>query len=219
MNLPSRESLEYVAAAGGAGAVFYSFWKWVWPVMTNFVKRTIALRDAVEAMPQTLQDIAYIKEQMTTLLGVSKRLQGMILPNGGSSLPDKMDRMGRELSALANLQKAAQNTNTRMATFEAGLDGRITDASKTYARWTGTQVEDLKNWGWVNTVDPRDVARVRSEYTSAVADQRSCTIDYAVIGHDGISTAVELTLTPVPDNGRPVESFFGSIMRVEDDDA
>ena len=203
----------------------YGAWKWLVPKAVRLAKRRAARAEALDALPQALADVTAMRGQIDSIAGMAKRVQQMVLPNGGSSLPDKMDRIeravaaqGKEITALANLQKAAQNTNTRMATFECRLDGRLTDANKTYARWTGLQVTELLNWGWINTIAHAQQARVRREYGEAIADARACTLEYSMIDHTGVEVPVELTLTPVPDNGAAVESFFGSILRMEQDD-
>lgn len=230
--MPSNATLQYIASLGAALAAIAAIWKWIWPAAVSAYERMIAFRDSVEALPDTIRQVADIKEEVLATKAIACRVQQMVLPNGGSSLPDKIDamrtafdargevliNMGKEISALTNLQKAAQDTNTRMATFETGPDGKVTKASKTYARWTGMQVSDLLNHGWLNSIHPSDMTRVRGEFVSAIQDCRTALIDYLMLDQNHVGVKVEMTLTPVPDGANPCDSFFGSIARVEQDD-
>jgi hypothetical protein len=209
-------------------------WKWLLPVLVSGWKRFVALLDTIESIPVALADVGAMKEQIGVITAVTTRIQQMVLPNGGSSLPDKMDAMKKsfdsrsellasmqkDITGISQMQKARLNVDSNTACFETDPYGKVIEATitRTFTRWAGLQVTELSGWGWINIIHPEDMSRVRSAYLSAVQDCRTLIVRFAMIMHDGIAHEVELQLTPVPDGANPCEKFFGALTKVEENE-
>lgn len=234
MQLPSRETLEYITVFLSCVGALYAAWRWLLPVLIRAYKRVAALANTIEAIPGALGDVTSMKEQLGVVAATTGRIQQMVLPNGGSSLPDKMDAMKKsfddrglvlaamqkDLLGISQMQKARLNVDSNTACFETDPQGKVIEATitRTFTRWAGLQVTELSGWGWVNIIHPDDAIRMRNAYAQAIADCRALTIRFAMIMHDGIAHEVELQMTPVPDGANPCDKFFGAITKVEEND-
>ena len=132
MQLPSRETLEYITVFLSCCAAVWAAWKWVLPILLKGFRRVAALATTIEALPGALSDVTSMKEQLGVVAAVTGRIQQMVLPNGGSSLPDKMDAMKKSfderglvlaamqkvLLGISQMQKARLNVDSNTACFE-----------------------------------------------------------------------------------------------------
>src|SRR5574343_1543531 len=151
--------------------LLYGFFVWLWPKLCAVGSRIAEFFRSIERIPAALDAIASIESIDQRLTLITKQ----VMPNGGSSMPDSMKRIEATLKTnaaaaaevrqtvdlMAATLRAQANTNPRMATFEASPTGALTDANKTYLRWTGLTLPELVNWGWINSVHPEDRERVR----------------------------------------------------------
>jgi PAS domain S-box-containing protein len=228
-----RDYAEWTTAIIGGILSIAAFHRWLWPIVVRAFKRTKAMFLAFEKLPTAFVEFGSMKDRIEEVAEMAIQVRKAVLPNGGSSLPDAMARieastaertvmlqeMNKAIIGIVNLQKAAQNTNRRMAALEFDLNGRLIEVSKTYGRWTGVESNDLLGWGWINTVHPEDKDRVRRDLLSAVNECRSEVLRFSMIDHTGIAREVELTFNPVPDAPGTCEKFFGSLVKIEDDEA
>lgn len=241
MTLMSPESINLMLQiAGGAAAAAASLWgflRWIWPQISSLWCR---VRDRMEAraliqlgmakLPEALERLRHMDLIQSQLTLITRQ----VMPNGGSSLSDALARVEKNITALqeqAELRsvqittigkqvamvgmtmKATIEANASMATFDVSDRGLMTEANKTLLRWTGMQLIDVKNWGWVNFVHPIDRVRVRGEWNQAVADVRALKVKFAMLDESGTSFDVELTMTPIPEGASPCDKFVGVIYR------
>lgn len=205
--------------------ILYGFSTWLLPKVKTAFARISALLDSIERIPQALDAIQSIEGMKAQLNTITKQ----VMPNGGSSLPDSMKRIestlksnaerseaiGKTVNLMAATMRATTNTNPRMATFEAAPSGMLTDANKTYLRWTGRQLNEMLGWGWITTVHPADREQVRHEWLQAIADVRTSVMRYRIVDEDGEVLVVEVTATPIPEGVMPCEKWVGVMYLVE----
>jgi PAS domain S-box-containing protein len=222
MDLHQIKNLEAViiSAISIIGAI-WAFLKWVWPYLKNGYERTIAVFRIVEQMPTVLESM----QSVDTLSRQVSIIMKQVMPDGGSSLADSMKRIettvsdnakrseatGKNVALMTATMRATSNTNPRMATFETSSEGLLVDCNKTYLRWTGKTLNEMLNWGWINTVHPDDRDMIRREWNQAVVDVRQSIHKYRMLDEDGACFYVEVTATPIPEGSYPCEKWVGVI--------
>jgi PAS domain S-box-containing protein len=214
-----RNYLEIAVAFSTLLGLLYGFYVWVLPKLRTAKARCSDFIYSVERIPQALDAISSIKDIKAQVDTITKQVS----PNGGSSMPDSMKRIeakladnankaesiGKTVNLMAATMRATQNTNPRMATFEADAEGRLIDANKTYLRWAGRQLNEMLGWGWITTVHVDDREQVRREWVQAVADVRTSVMKYRIVDEDGEVIHVEVTATPIPEGVMPCEKWVG----------
>lgn len=202
-----------------------------------------ARQASFDRLPEALDKLhtldGYHFEKLERLEGMQTQLDSLtkqVSPDGGTSLADALQRIesvlqnqsdiqvlrGNQVQAIATqvsvmvaTMVATSNTDPRKATFEANSEGLVTDANKTYMRWTGLQLPEVLGWGWINSVHPADRDAVRKEWKNAVAEHRMSTMRYRIMDTDGEVFEVEATATPIPEGQVPCDRWVGAIFRVE----
>jgi PAS domain S-box-containing protein len=111
---------------------------------------------------------------------VSKKLAAIhdeLVPNGGSSLRDAINRIeALQITALALTGKAH---------WISGPDGHCTFASVRLAGLMGLTPEQVEGWGWVTAVAPEYREACRREWDNAVKDLREFHMKYEYIRPNG----------------------------------
>lgn len=214
-----------ITLGGLLGGLWFSFRKRI----KGYVDRTKDVLAAAEQLPVLVAANAAFKDELSAVSGMAKRVQEAVLPNGGGSIPDELKRMstqhaafgeqisviGKKVDSIANTQRANQNANPRVATFETDDKGRCTYANRTYLRWTGLSLAEVLGWGWLNAIHPDYQARVRGHWDSAVADSRRFQERYKMVHVDGSAFEVDGTAEPIPENVTPAERWVGMLVKVE----
>lgn len=228
MDLHTIKAWEGVILSGFSIIIsVWAFMKWIWPKVKRGYQRTHALFLGIEEMPKVLASIQSV-DNLNTQVGV---IMKQVMPNGGASLADSLNRVESKLSAnveraesinktvelMAATMRATSNTNPRMATFETSASGMLIDCNKTYLRWTGRTLDEMLNWGWINCVHPDDKVTVRREWLEAVADVRQSVLRYRMLDEDGGCFKVEVTATPIPEGALTCEKWVGVIYLEERD--
>lgn len=205
--------------------ILYGFFTWVWPIMKSAGKRIADFFRAIASIPQALDAIQSIKLIQQQVNVITKQ----VMPNGGSSMPDSMNRIeatlksnadeakaiGKTVNLMAATMRAESNTDPRKAKFEASPTGELTDANETYLRWTGLSMPRMVRWGWINSVHPDDRDAVRREWLQAISDVRTSAMKYRIVDEDGEIIHVEVTATPIPEGVTPCEKWIGVIYLAE----
>jgi len=98
-------------------------------------------------------------------------IKKQLVPNGGSSLRDAIDRIENRISMTEQRAKLLC-MDAPVAIFEADASGNFIHVNRTMTRWTGRNTEDFKGTGWINTIPHPDRFEVFEEWTKAVAQNR-----------------------------------------------
>jgi hypothetical protein len=193
--LDARQIFETLVALGSAASVVAGWFLWVWPR----VKRAWQNRTSV-----------VIRAGIADL-----RAQGETAAAERSAQSRTLTELKRDFVLLGATMRAVVASDQTMATFEAGADGLLKDANRTYLLWTGRTFGELERWGWINCVSPQDRQRVRAEWESAVRDVRQSVMRFSLIAADGTLFEVRATATPIPEGIIPCEKFVGVIHRLD----
>lgn len=188
--------LEAIGLAGAAGAAIYSFWRWLWPVLTCAMKRVRDVWSGLESLPDKLAELRADGEARGTTLGES------------------IGKVDKKVDSLQNTQRAALNTNARVAVFETDEIGRCTVVNRTYLRWSGLAPSELLGWGWLNAIHPDDREKVRKAWLSCVADCRRFECRYRMVDAAGKDFEVDVSADPIPEGAAVAERWYGQVYRV-----
>lgn len=96
-----------------------------------------------------------------------------LVPNGGSSLRDAIDRIESSVVFLNERQKALMQ-DINEGVIECDSHGKITWANRTYLRKLDTTLDQISGNGWINLMHPDDVDGVVSAWSRSVTEA----IDY-----------------------------------------
>lgn len=138
---------------------------WLWRV-----RRRIWAGFAVLARPFTTTE--HLKHQIDD---IAKEL----LPNGGTSLRDAVNRLelqGQETRALV----VAGMDRDRHPLFQSDTMGRCVWVNAAYLQLTGRQRDDILSYGWINVVHPQDRERIRAAWFLAVKEERAFEEEYRI---------------------------------------
>ena len=179
---------EYIAIASGvAGAVAVSFKVLKWGYTT-------------------VQDV---QSKLDSIAELSKEL----VPNGGTSLRDSVNRMEECVVALTSKLRMIVDLNEWDA-FEADMRGNWTCCTGNFDRATGLSNEQMLGYGWVNALHPDDRARVVSEYKEALKQERDWICKFGIKHIDsGLTAEYRIRAQALRLNGQ----MFGYLGLIERD--
>lgn len=123
---------------------------------------------------------------------VSRKLTAIhseLVPNGGSSLRDAINRIeALQMTSLSLTGKAYWISST---------DGRCTFASVRLASIMGITPDQVIGWGWVSAVASEHREPCRKEWDASVRDLREFHMKYDYIHPDGTRVSVFATAIPI----------------------
>jgi len=137
---------EYLAIASGvAGALAVSFKVLKWGYTT------------VQDVQRKLDSIAELSREL--------------VPNGGTSLRDSLNRVEASVAMLTYKMRMVVELNEWDA-FESDSKGNWTCVTGRFHSHVGLDSDDLLGYGWLNSVHPDDRERISSEWTTALSQER-----------------------------------------------
>lgn len=107
------------------------------------------LRDCIE-------NVRYMFNAKAMALETNDKLDSIMLqlvPNGGSSIKDSLNRIEDKQHFLGSFLKTQLNTHGK-ALFEADAAGLCTWVNRTHARMSGFQTAEVLGHGWANVIAP-----------------------------------------------------------------
>lgn len=166
-----------------------------------------------------LAHIMPVLDEMRTSIG---EVRHQVFPNGGGSMNDTLravlgssQRTEHGLGLLQSTMRAHQDADLNQARFEAGQDGRMTWVSYALLRWCNRSADQVSGYGWLNCVMQDDRVRVRSEWETAVKEQREFALQFSMRDMDGKAFLVDAFAKPIRHPLTPaVEQWVGTIARV-----
>lgn len=186
--------------------------RWVTKKMKGLFASLRAIGDLAELMPH-LNKLAGMEATLGTI-------RSQVLPNGGSSLNDKVakalattERTERAVGLLSATMRAHHDSDPGTAKFEADENGDFTWASRTLLRWCNCSIEQVLGMGWSNNVAEHDRDRVRDEWESAIEERREFHMRFSMRNHDGQEFLVEAGASPIYSDNK-VEHWVGVFSRV-----
>ncbi len=193
-----RDTLEILGLAGGAAITVYGGWRWAWPIAVCAATRVRTVWRSLEGLDERLGELRADGEAR------------------GNALGESIARVDRKVDSLQNTQRAALNTNARVAVFEADELGRLTVVNTTYLRWSGLAPSELLGWKWLNALHPEDREKVRAAWLSCVTDCRRFEMRYRMIDAHGKEFEVDVGVDPIPEGASIAERWYGQMYKVAD---
>lgn len=139
-----------------------------------------------------------------------------VLPNGGSSLRDSINRTETAVTVLINTTRAQWDALGMFGIFEANAQGEYRYVNNELQRWVNHTEAEMLGYGWVNSVALSDRERVRNEWDSCMEDARTFMMDFLLRRADGSEFSVLCTASPVAEYaGGPVMKWVGVVRRQE----
>lgn len=219
-----RDLLEIALLAGSVASLYFSpkVLRWMFKKLRSAAAALQALSDLPSVIP-TLGQIQALDRSVSHVLRE-------ILPNGGSSMRDTINRMARvqqeqnvglqslerTLILQTGVMRAHYDADGAYARFETDGLGRNTWVNRTYLRWVGRSIEQVLGYGWVNSIGRDDRDHVREEWERAISERREFSMRYKLRDSNGHEFAVDCVAVPVAgEDPHLPERWVGHLMRVE----
>lgn len=136
-----------------------------------------------------------------------------LVPNGGGSLRDAIDRI--EARQIIHEQRHKLiHMDSPFAIFETDADGNSIHVNRTYCRWTGRSAEELQGNGWFNVLAPESRSAVFNEWASAMEQSREFSMEYSIIAIAGAKILVRCNAFPMFDSKCRLSGWMGIICKV-----
>jgi len=140
-------------------------------------------------------------------------IKKQLIPNGGSSMRDAIDRIEARL-IIAEQRHKLLTMDSPFAVFETSASGDCVHVNRTYCRWTGMANEELEGKGWVNAISRDCRASVFQEWLLAVEQVREFSMDYHLVGQDGSQIKVRCNAFPMFDAKFKLSGWMGIISKI-----
>jgi len=145
-----------------------------------------------------------------------QKVHAQLVPNGGSSVRDSLDRIEDRLSfadARAKVLLGASN----VALLEADPDGLLVTASPAFLALTGRVSDDLLGNGWMETVNSNERPDVVVDWRSAIEHRRAFDRTFGVTRLDGSIVRVRVRCKPVhgSEPRKKLIGYLGTLIPVE----
>lgn len=125
-----------------------------------------------------LVDLASKRDEIVSMLGQNpderaalERIEGMLKPNGGSSLFDAINRIEKQMAINQTAQRLVLIEDTAIM-FWTDAGGRNVRVSKAYAELVGRAPEEMLGEGWKSHVAASCRKAVAEEWAFAVKEKR-----------------------------------------------
>lgn len=99
------------------------------------------------------------------------QIMGQLIPNGGSSIKDSLDRIEDKQSFFSSFLQAQMNVNQK-AIFQTDAEGKCIWVNRPHARMTGFQASEVMGDGWINVIAPECREIVMEKWQEAVDGER-----------------------------------------------
>ncbi len=142
------------------------------------------------------------------------RMVAELTPNGGSSIKDAVGRIETRQIIFDQKMKALNN-DARFGVWESDSTGKVTYANRTYQRITGRSLEDLENWGWVNTISMSDRERVLDDWALSIKQEREFASKFNVIKPDGTNVDVISVGHPLKCRNGTLKGYIGQLVTAD----
>jgi len=100
-----------------------------------------------------------------------------LMPNGGTSLKDRVDRTYDTVNYIGERQRALLSDDG-IAHCEMDAEGKCTWINRTYARLVERTPSEVMGNGWHNCIAPKERERVVKAWFDSVKEDREISIDF-----------------------------------------
>lgn len=131
-------------------------------------------------------------------------------PNCGSSIKDSINRIDRNTSIVENKQRA-YFSHLDTPIWESDKNGNRIWANAAYLQLIRSDLDSIKNYGWLSTIHPDDREDVEIEWRNCIKDARFFNMKYRIIDANDVEYKVHGEALPVFDNNKLLSGFIGTI--------
>lgn len=156
MELPTLGAV--AATVGSVGAIVAGAW-------TLWRKALKPMFDIISSRYRNLNAIPQIQDSL-------KLISEQLVPNGGTSLRDAVDRLEANQVLMASKQRVMLETS-RITMMTVNAAGMVTDVSEPLCEMLDRSREDLLGNNWISVVHPEDREDLQNEWDSAVDCHRN----------------------------------------------
>jgi PAS domain S-box-containing protein len=169
-------------------------------VVVDYIATPIALMKAFgevsESISEMRQELADVRHE--------------VMPNGGGSLRDSVDRTERQIGTLTHgLNYLLGEARAVSITMDA--TGQVTEVSPRAMERLGCRLSDLTGDGWLTYVDTAEVASVADELRIAIAQQRGMQRRVTFVSRDGLRIPCAFEMRAVRDPAGKVTGYIGFV--------
>lgn len=218
------EYLQFALLIGSVVPLYFTprMARWMLAKAKNFVAAFQALAELPTIMP-ALGRISALDKSVQHVLRE-------VLPNGGSSLRDTINKMhagqAEQLASLKGLERglalqsgvmrAHYDADGIYARFETDGIGRNTWVNRTYLTWVNRSLDQVLGYGWINSVATAYREYVREEWELAISERREFAMRYKLRDARGEEFEVDCVAVPVAgEDPHLPERWVGHIVRLE----
>lgn len=153
---------------------------------------------------------------------ITEKLDSIMLqlvPNGGSSIKDSLDRIEDKQHFFGSFIKTQLNTHSK-ALFEADAVGNCTWVNRPHSRMTGFRVDEVMGDGWINVIAPECRERFGAKWEAAVAVGREFDEDVWYIKTDRITRyLVNVHAYTISNRDDTVAGYIGEVTPLNQEQA
>jgi len=137
-----------------------------------------------------------------------------MIPNGGTSIKDKIDKIDTRLT-LVGERLRAHFADVNEAHFETDTEGLCTRVNRTYTRMVERDPSEVLGHGWQNCVHPDDRERVTESWYDSVDEDRELSINFRFETPSGKVIPVSGTSYKMIDDEGDIIGYLGKLKIVE----
>ena len=180
--------LSTISAVGAGGVVFY---KKVIAPTHKFVQRMSNLEQSIEKVYKEL------------------------IPNGGGSLRDVVNKINIRTIKTEERQKAILNDAT-CAVFEADELGQFSYVNRSFKDWILKSADDLLGNNWVNSIYFEDRMKVETEWIDCVKRGRDFSMQFRMMSRHNEVFDVHASAQALRNQNGNIVAWFGIMQKFSD---
>jgi PAS domain S-box-containing protein len=212
MNLEEPEARVWAAIISGAVAVLGLGRRW-------FVRQLKAAWVYLRGMVFTRADLARLVDDRFAILveqiaALSNKLDHVVKessPNGGSTMKDVLNRIGRDVRVL-EAKSRAYKEGVEVPVGEADAAGRLVWCSGAFLQLLGATEDEVHGASWLNFIADHDTERVARTWEKAVRDRGYYRSRHYMRSASGREFPVEVIARPIYDT--VTDQFNGWVWRL-----
>lgn len=151
---------------------------------------------------------AELKDDLACVAGKLDYVVSELLPNGGSSIRDSLNRI-ESRQVLQDQRQRAILSDMSVGVFETDEFGQCIWVNRKYLRMTGRTLAEVSGSGWANILADEDRVRVVAGWTAAINEQREFEMEYRIVSPDGKKTKVRVQSYKMHDAGGAPLGYLG----------
>ena len=168
------------------------------PSITNWIKGVFTA--ILYPFMGTKRAVTILSKQHSELDKKLSFIIEQLLPNGGTSIKDGLNRIEDKQAVLSARMEALTSFANPM--YHTDVEGKCTWVSVSYSDKVKKPQESLLGWGWISVIHPDDMEKLRANWFSCVKDERDFKGDFRVISSEGKIYHIVSTAHPIKVNNK-----------------